>query len=148
MIPRQLAFLGTLALTGCASLNQIGEEGGTNSGIGNAVVIEDDSFEASRGSMLTILQMHVRSMVISRENECPHIIVRGGVGRSKAAEALVYVDGQRMSDTCVLDGLAVDAVERAEVYPSGVTNRPGYHSNTGGLILVFMKNGNDAQVWR
>ena len=148
MRSRPLRLIGAaLALSGCASMNRIGEENASG-GIGNAIVIEDDSFEASRGSMLSILQMEVRSMSVSRENACPHIVVRGGVGRSQAAEPLVYVDGQRMSDTCVLDALSVESVSRAEIYPSGVTNRPGYHSNSGGLILVFLKNGSDVQTWR
>ncbi|MQA89598.1 MAG: hypothetical protein GEU90_05120 [Gemmatimonas sp.] len=137
-----------LLLSGCASLNNIADQRGSGGGVGNAIVVEDEDFESSRGSMLSILQMHVRSMSVSRADVCPRIVVRAGAGRSQTANPLVYVDGQRMSDTCVLDALSVESVSSAEVYPSGVTNRPGYHSNSGGLILIFMKNGNEAPLWQ
>ena len=83
----------------------------------------------------------MRGMSVQRTEGCPRIVMRGGLGRSQVAEALVYLDGQRMSDTCVLDGLNASSLERIEAYPSGVTQRPGYTTNTGGLILVFSKNG-------
>lgn len=148
MISRTLALAGSaLLLTSCATLNRIGDENAASAGIGNAIVIEDASLENSRGGVLTILQSHVMSMSVARDRACPHIVLRGGAGRSQAAEALVYVDGQRMSDTCVLESLNVESIERAEVYPSGVTTRPGYRSNNGGLILIFMKDGRDSEVW-
>lgn len=147
MISRTLALAASVLLTGCASLNRVGDENAATAGIGNAIVIEDESLDSSRGSMLTIMQNHVRGMSYSREGTCPHIVVRGGAGRSRAAEVLVYIDGQRVSDTCVLDNLDLESIARLEVYPGGVTQRPGYMSNTGGLVLVFMKNGENAQVW-
>ena len=51
----------------------------------------------------------------------------------------VYVDGTRATDTCVLTSLRSHDVERVEVYPQGVTRRPGYGTHAHGLILVFMK---------
>lgn len=147
MISRSLAVLGTLAFAGCSTLNQIADENGGNSGIGNAIVIEEQSLSPARGGVVTIMQSHVRGMLVDRNTGCPHIVLRGGPGRSPAAEPLVYIDGQRISDTCILDGLNVESIARAEVYPSGVTHRPGYHSNSGGLILIFMKNGEDARLY-
>jgi hypothetical protein len=121
---------------GCAGAAQ-----GNSAGIGNAIVIGDESFGSASGSILTVLKTHIRSMSVASSDGCPHIVLRPG--RSQTAEALVYVDGQRMSDTCILDGLNLEAIQRVEVYPSGVTQRPGYRTNTGGLILVFTKNGPD-----
>ena len=42
-----------------------------------------------------------------------------------------------MVDTCVLAELAVSDVETIEVYPSGVSSRPGIERNPFGLILIF-----------
>lgn len=146
MTLRTFAVAGaTLLLAGCAAQTRVANSDDIR--IGNAIVIEDESFEPARGNVLSILQLHVRGMTVSRADACPRILVRAGATRSQAAQAIVYVDGQRMSDTCILDGLDVDGVSRAEVYPSGVTQRPGYHSNTGGLILLFMKNGSEAPLW-
>jgi hypothetical protein len=111
------------------------------SDVGNAIVIEDASISTSRGSLVSILRDHVRGMSVSRTDVCPHIVLRGEIGRSQVAEVLVYVDGQRMSDTCILDGLNTESIARIEVYPGGFTQRPGYTSNSGGLILVFTKGG-------
>ena len=135
----QLLASAAILLGACGSLNQVVDEDAASAGVGNAIVIGDESFEPSRGSAISIIQNHVRSMSVARKDACPRIIVRPG--RSQASEALVYVDGQRMNDTCVLEALSVESISRVEVYPSGVTQRPCYRSNSGGLILVFMKNG-------
>ena len=135
---RRLTLGMTLVAVGCAGIARRAD-GTSGGGVGNAVVIDDEAIDPSRGSLLTIMQDHVRSMSVARDADCPHIVLRGGLGRSQAAEALVYVDGQRFSDTCVLETLNLETVSIIEVYPQGVTTRPGYFSNTGGLILVFTK---------
>jgi hypothetical protein len=134
----RFALVTTLLLVGCSG-NVRRADGSTGAGSGNAIVIEDESIDSSRGSLLTIMQDHVRGMSVDRTVACPHIVLRGGMGRSQAAEALVYVDGQRFSDTCVLESLNLETIGSIEVYPQGVTTRPGYFSNAGGLILVFTK---------
>jgi hypothetical protein len=127
---------GLLGFVGCAGAAQ-----GNSAGVGNAIVIGDESFGSSSGSVLTVLKTRIRSMSVAPTDGCPHIVLRPG--RSQAAEALVYIDGQRMSDTCILDGLNLESIQRVEVYPGGVTQRPGYRTNAGGLILVFTKDGTD-----
>jgi hypothetical protein len=52
----------------------------------------------------------------------------------------VYVDGTRTTDTCILETLRAEDVERIEVYPQGFTTRPGYGTHANGLILVFMRS--------
>jgi hypothetical protein len=135
---RRLLLVTSLLAAGCAGAARR-SDGTTGGGVGNAIVIDDESIDSSRGSLLSIMQDHVRGMSVNRSTDCPHIVLRGGMGRSQAAEALVYVDGQRFTDTCVLDTLNLETIGSIEVYPSGVTTRPGYFSNSGGLILVFTK---------
>ena len=125
-----------LLSSGCAAAAAV-----PASDVGNAIVIEDEAIGGSRGSLISILRDHVRGMSVSRTDVCPHIVLRGEIGRSQVAEVLVYIDGQRMSDTCILDGLNTESIARIEVYPGGFTQRPGYTSNSGGLILVFTKGG-------
>jgi hypothetical protein len=54
-------------------------------------------------------------------------------------DPLVYLDGTRTRDTCILEQLRATDVERVEIYPMGVTTRPGYSTHPHGLILVFMR---------
>jgi hypothetical protein len=49
----------------------------------------------------------------------------------------VYVDGTRTNDTCPLITISAISTERIEVYPLGMTSRPGYPSSGHGLILIF-----------
>ena len=51
---------------------------------------------------------------------------------------IVYVDGARAIDTCILESLRTQDVESVELYPMGFTSRPGYASHAHGLILVFL----------
>jgi hypothetical protein len=137
-VARRFVLLSVLLAAGCAGAARR-SDGTTGAGVGNAIVIDDESIDSSRGSLLTIMQDHVTGMSVNRDLECPRIVLRGGMGRSQAAAPVVYVDGQRFSDTCVLDSLNLEAIGSVEIYPSGVTTRPGYFSNSGGLILVFTK---------
>jgi hypothetical protein len=45
----------------------------------------------------------------------------------------------RGADTCILATLASADVRLVEVYPQGVTGRPGYVTSARGLILVFRR---------
>lgn len=148
MISRSVCLASAaLFLTSCGSFNQINSNRAASSGVGNAIVIEEDQFAANRGTVVRVIQNNVRGVLVSRQDGCPHITLRGGASRSAGNDALVYVDGQRFSDSCILENLDTESVGLVEVYPSGVTSRPGYHSNSGGLILVFMKDGSTASVW-
>jgi hypothetical protein len=139
MVVRTSVLSAAVLLASCAGAARNADGTTPTAGPGNAIVIEDESIDTSRGSLLSIMQDHVRGMSVARDGDCPHIVLRGGIGRSQAAEALVYVDGQRFSDTCVLETLNLETIGSIEVYPSGVTQRPGYFSNSGGLILIFTK---------
>ncbi len=49
------------------------------------------------------------------------------------------MDGTRALDTCILGMLRAGDVRRVEIYPMGVTTRPGYSPHSHGLILVFLR---------
>ena len=52
---------------------------------------------------------------------------------------VVYVDGARAVDTCILTTLSTRDVERVEAYSSGVAPRPPYQAHPNGLIIVFLQ---------
>lgn len=97
------------------------------------VIMYNSLEEAFRG--------RVPSARVVSTSDCPRITLRRGQIPGPWSSPLVYVDGTRTSGTCVLRDIFPRDVERVEVYPLGVTLRPGYAMNSGGLILVFMKDG-------
>jgi hypothetical protein len=72
---------------------------------------------------------------------CPEVYLRGRSSLESASDASIYVNGQRAANTCVLEILYSFDLESVEIYPMGVTSRPGYVSDPDGLILVFMRKG-------
>ena len=92
--------------------------------------------------LITLMEMRVRNMDVKESGgACPEIEFRGRNSITAPTPPTVYVDGQRASNTCVLDLISPLDVSTLEVYPMGVSNRPGYLSTVGGLILVFTKDG-------
>jgi len=71
-------------------------------------------------------------------NRCPLLELRGKDSVEGSNDPDVYVDGTRTSDTCPLVTIQAVSAERIEVYPLGMTSRPGYPSSGHGLILIFL----------
>jgi TonB-dependent receptor-like protein len=77
-------------------------------------------------------------------NPCPMVELRGKDSVTGSSDPDVYVDGTRTVDTCPLVTLQAIEASRIEVYPLGVTSRPGYPSRGHGLILVFLQRADTA----
>ena len=69
---------------------------------------------------------------------CPMLELRGKDSVEGTNNPDVYVDGTRTSDTCPLVTIQAVQTGRIEVYPLGMTSRPGYLSSGHGLILIFL----------
>ncbi len=69
---------------------------------------------------------------------CPNLELRGRDSMEGNNNPDVYVDGTRTTDTCPLITIQAISTERIEVYPLGMTSRPGYPSSGHGLILIFL----------
>jgi hypothetical protein len=69
---------------------------------------------------------------------CPMLELRGRDSMQGSNDPDVYVDGTRTNDTCPLVTIQAISTERVEVYPLGMTARPGYPSSGHGLILIFL----------
>jgi hypothetical protein len=77
-------------------------------------------------------------------NSCPVVQLRGRDSLTGSSDPDVYVDGTRTVDTCPLVTLQAIEASRIEVYPLGVTSRPGYPSRGHGLILIFLQRADTA----
>ena len=82
-------------------------------------------------------QVHISGW--SQYNRCPILELRGKDSVEGSSNPDVYVDGTRTVDTCPLVTLQAMEARGVEVYPLGVTSRPGYPSSGHGLILVFLQ---------
>ena len=87
-------------------------------------------------------QLHISGW--SQYNRCPVVELRGKDSVVGSSNPDVYVDGTRTVDTCPLVTLQAMEARRIEVYPLGVTARPGYPSSSHGLILIFVQRSDTA----
>ena len=135
---RALALLGSsMALGACAGLTA--GTGGSGD-IGNAIVLESEDLFETRGNLLHVLSTRLVNSHRVKTDGCEALQLRGARSVSGPTLPGVYVEGQRTGNSCILDLLNTVDVSRVEVYPGGVTQRPGYFSHAGGLILVFLKD--------
>ncbi len=134
----RLAFVAVLGAA-CATAGAP-REGGVTSREG-AIIISGVALEDGPGTVLSAIRGKIPSMRIQRPSgQCPLISLRNFVTFQSAVNPHVYVDRTRISDTCILDTIRTEDVESVEVYPMGVTSRPGYSPHAHGLILVFMRS--------
>lgn len=136
----RLALLPAL-LTVAACAAGPGQEPATVSGARGGTVIQGDALLDGRGSVLDALRGKVPGLKIQEYvGDCPRIALRNDATFRTPVNPHVYVDGTRATDTCILESLWSRDVESVEVYPAGVSGRPGYPSHAHGLILVFLRS--------
>lgn len=132
-----------LFLTGCAALQNPNRSTRTDGGIRNeagATIISGRALDEQRGSILDTMEGRVPGMQILRYHDrCPQVSLRSHATFQTYVNPQVYVDGTRATDTCILQSLVTDNVDSVEIYPMGVTMRPGYATHAHGLILVFLR---------
>ncbi|HEV2146458.1 MAG TPA: Plug domain-containing protein [Longimicrobiaceae bacterium] len=107
----------------------------------SATVIDGEHIWRRGGNLLTALRSRVAGLQIRRTGGCPSISLRGKRTLVGPSNPQVYVNGARAVDTCILEMTAAEDVDRIEVYPMGVTGRPGVQNHPYGIILVFLRNG-------
>jgi hypothetical protein len=138
-LPRGLTvLLAGAGLAGCWGA-QSARSGAPAERAGNAIVISFEQIQGGGASLLRLVRHRVASMQVRETTGCPDVTLRGAKSIHSVSVPSVYVDGQRAANTCILEMLNTNDVQRVEVYPGGVTHRAGYHANGAGLILVFMR---------
>jgi hypothetical protein len=147
MSPRRVAsvvLLGVLVpITGCASVRR-GDRTEAAEGVSmekGAIILAGPALKDGPGTVLAAMSGKVPNFRVRRHTgQCPEITLRNQVSFQAVSNPHVYVDGTRTADTCILESLRTEDVERVEVYPQGFTTRPGYGTHAHGLILVFMRS--------
>lgn len=146
-IARLTGALGCVLLTACAAApGQFaahsfapGADEDAATRVTNGTVIDGEELRRGGGSLLRAIDRKVYSMEVRETAGCPAITMRGQKTVVTSSNPKVYLDGQPAMDTCILDQVRVHDVARVEVYPMGVTSRPGYLAHPHGLILVFTR---------
>jgi hypothetical protein len=122
-----------VALSACGSTGTAAEQHR-----GNATVLSGSQLLDHGPTVLDALSSGVVNLTIQRsEGRCPEIIIRGDRTVHGRRGPLVYLDGARLVDTCILGQLSTREIERIEVYLSGSAPDPRYGAGTSGLILIF-----------
>ncbi|MFH1762984.1 MAG: hypothetical protein ABIF09_02225 [Gemmatimonadota bacterium] len=133
-----------LVFGGCAALQSPGRTTRTDGGIRNeagANIISGRALDEQRGSLLDTMEGRIPGLQVLRHlDQCPQVSLRSHVTFKSVVNPYVYVDGTRAVDTCILESLMTDNVDSIEIYPMGVTMRPGYATHAHGLILVFLRS--------
>jgi hypothetical protein len=148
-----LLFAPLVLVPGCATtqpFDRSTEPGGRplSQTTAGSVILTGEALSANPG--LTVLDAIRRAMPQVKVstgrglNPCPLIELRGKDSVTGSSDPDVYVDGTRTVDTCPLVTLQAIEASRVEVYPLGVTSRPGYPTRGHGLILIFLQRADTA----
>ncbi|HET9949365.1 MAG TPA: hypothetical protein VFQ22_10630 [Longimicrobiales bacterium] len=137
------ALLLSASVASCGgTLSTAGEDPApANHGAHGMVLTGPDLYEHN-GTLLSYLYSRISGMVVDyAQQPCPRVQLRGRKSLFGSSDPIVYVDGARTANSCVLEMLSTRDLSRIEVYPMGVANRPGYEAHPNGLILVFVRDG-------
>jgi hypothetical protein len=137
---------GAAAACGGGSYTRVAEDAARAPGNhgANGLVLSGPSLDEHGGTLLSFLFMRVSGMSVDRSTyPCPSVQLRGRKSLFGSNSPIVYVDGVRTANSCVLEMLHTRDLTRIEVYPMGVSLRPGYEAHPNGLILVFVKDGSE-----
>lgn len=91
------------------------------------------------GSALQAIRTRIPAARISNAETCPRIAFRGDRSFSNQPDPSVYIDGTLMGDTCSLNAISGNDIDRIEVYPSGDTPHAAVRRNPSGVILIFRR---------
>lgn len=139
-----LLLLLPLALSGCLGAAPPGPAGSAfaspeRTARGSRSIVLRREQLSGNESVLAALVGRVTGMTVRQAGPCPEITLRGPARLQGVSEPRVYVDGSPAANTCILQQMRTDDVERVEVLPGGVAGRPGYMNHPTGLILVFLR---------
>jgi len=105
---------------------------------GSTTIITAAALQQQSRSLLDLLKARVPSITIVDNDPCPDIYLRGRSTIVTSSAPAIYVDGQRANNTCVLDMMDVQDLQRVEIYANGQP-RGGYQADPYGVILIFLK---------
>lgn len=141
-----IGLLGVGGLSACGMLRR-GTPAPTPEGPGlvkrgNMMVLTGAILHQNSQTLINVLAQHLPGIRIDAAPSCPEVYLRGRSSIANSSDATIYVDGQEAANSCILESLYAFDLDRVEVYPMGVTSRPGYRSDPDGLILIFLRRAN------
>ncbi len=104
---------------------------------GDAIILSGSLLHEQSRSLLNLMRARVPSIQIVDDQPCPDVYLRGRSTIVSSSNPAIYVDGQRATNTCVLDMVNSLDLDRVEIYPSGQPR--GYLSDPYGVILMFLR---------
>jgi hypothetical protein len=107
------------------------------------VVIGGDELWRAGGGLLEGLRGRLSAMQVTRPSgaACPVVHFRGHRTLYGSVPPVVYVNGTRMLDTCVLDQIRVPDIERVEIHRGAVTGATGTAMSANGMISIYLRTG-------
>jgi hypothetical protein len=133
---RHLTVLGLFALS--LSACSAAANNGTVSSSRNAAMVITSSQLTTNPNLLGALRGRLGGATIQESSAgCPRITLRGTRSMFGSNDPVVYVDGVRATNTCILHSMPTANLDRVEIYSSGVAPQPPYKAHPNGLILVF-----------
>jgi hypothetical protein len=110
-------------------------------GGGGSMIFTPDEHSAGR-TVLYLIQTRMPNVQIRPASPCPDLEFRGRRNLQRATPPTIYVQGQRASNTCILESLSMADVERVEVFRQGQGfHSAGFAGGAGGTILIYLKDG-------
>jgi hypothetical protein len=129
-------------VVGCGGYRPSGSTPGADGAGGAGITIGAEALASYSGDLVSLMKDRIANLEVHRRaGQCPDLSLRGRKSVTISNPPGIYVDGQQALDTCILEQLSPRRVEHMEIYPMGVTHRPGYSSSSGGLVLIFLKDG-------
>lgn len=144
-----LLLVGALGLGACggtwSATPRPELEGNGVSRADGATVVGAEELHQHNGSVLRAIMGKVPNMKVKFVGlqRCPAITLRTYENLHGQNFPLVYLDGTRADNTCILESIPAYDLDRVEIYPMGFTKRPGYSTHTQGLILLFSRTTGD-----
>lgn len=111
----------------------------------NAIVLDYERLHRTDDWLLQAMESYIPQVRVNYNpgttagDRCPLVSLRGPLTGTALSNPLVYLNGTRMTNTCILTRIRTGELERVEIYPSGFTARSGYVTHPHGLILVFSR---------
>lgn len=109
----------------------------------SAIVFTGAQLWKRNTDLLSALRGHVAGLQVATTAGCPAVSLRGQTSLTMLSNPRIYVNGEPAANTCILESLNTADLRRVEVYPGGVSGRPGYFNDANGLILIFMKQSDE-----
>jgi hypothetical protein len=133
------AAVAVIIVASCAPLPEGEVRSGRAPDGSRVLVLDAAQLSGQHGTLLNLLRSRVTQLRVMAGDACPRLEMRGRRSITGRSDPSIYLDGTHAVNTCLLEQVSVTDLQRVEIYPMGITSRPGYRPSAGGLILLFSR---------